>query len=75
MSKGKTKKRGPRRGRGSITNNRAGNWPVFCTDPYGKFRAGILGMVLPPSGSHGCRILSTKNLAFLLVGYYVSFQQ
>ena len=40
MSKGEEKKRGPRRGRGSITKNRAGNWQVRYTDPYGKRRAG-----------------------------------
>ena len=40
MTKGEAKKRGPRRGRGSITKNRAGNWQVRYTDPYGKRRAG-----------------------------------
>lgn len=40
MSQTDAKKRGPRRGRGSITKNRAGNWQVRYTDPYGKRRAG-----------------------------------
>lgn len=40
MTKGEVEKRGPRRGRGSITKNRAGNWQVRYTDPYGKRRAG-----------------------------------
>ena len=40
MSKGEAEKRGPRRGRGSITKNRVGNWQVRYTDPYGKRRAG-----------------------------------
>jgi integrase len=40
MSQTEAMKRGPRRGRGSITKNRAGNWQVRYTDPYGKRRAG-----------------------------------
>lgn len=40
MSQGEAEKRGPRRGRGSITKNRVRNRQVLCTDPYGKRRAG-----------------------------------
>jgi hypothetical protein len=45
MSKGEAEKRGPRRGRGSITKNRAGNWQVRYTDPYGKRRAGVCAVL------------------------------
>ena len=39
-TKGEAKKRGPRRGRGSVTRNRVGNRQVRYTDPDGKRRAG-----------------------------------
>ncbi len=40
MSTGEAEKRGPRRGRESITKNRAGNWQVRYTYPDGKHPAG-----------------------------------
>jgi hypothetical protein len=39
MSQDEAKNRGLRRGRGSVSKNRAGNWQVRYTDPDGKRRA------------------------------------